>query len=247
MIENAQLIGLSRQMALQRQMDVVANNLANINSTGFKAESILFEDYEMPVAADRTFPGPSQQLHYVQDWATLHDFRPGAMTQTGNPMDIALAGEGFLSVETPEGIRYTRNGAMEIDANGVLVTQNGYPILSGNGNSIAFSPEETDITITANGEISTSAGVKTRLGIVEFDNVQALTRSGDTMFAGENPNTATATRVVQGTLEKSNVSGVTEMAEMIRVTRAYSSLADLMNQQDQLRRSAIQRLGDTQA
>lgn len=247
MIENAQLIGLSRQMALQRQMDVVANNLANINSTGFKAEAILFEEYVMPVASDRTFPSGSQQLSYVQDWATMHDLTAGSMTQTGNPLDVALSGEGFLSVEAPEGTRYTRNGALEINSEGVLVTQNGFPILSDGGNPIVFGADETGISITADGEITSSAGNKGRLAVVEFENPQELTRTGDTMFAGGTPLAAATTRVVQGALERSNVSGVGEMTEMIRVTRAYSSLADLMNKQDELRRSAIQRLGDTQA
>lgn len=247
MIENAQLIGLSRQMALQRQMDVLANNLANINSTGFKAEALLFEEYIMPVAADRTFPNGSQQLSYVQDWATVHDLTSGAMTQTGNPLDLALSGEGFFAVEAPEGIRYTRNGAFEIDAAGRLVTQNGFPVLSSGGNPITFAADETDIAITAEGAVTSSAGNKGTLQIVEFENAQELTRTGDTMFTGGAPLPATATRVMQGTLERSNVSGVGEMTEMIRVTRAYSSLADLINKQDELRRSAIQRLGDTQA
>ncbi|WMT85716.1 flagellar basal-body rod protein FlgF [Pelagibacterium sp. 26DY04] len=247
MIENAQLIGLSRQMALQRQMDVVANNLANINSTGFKAEAILFEEYIMPVAADRTFPRGSQELSYVQDWATMHDLAPGAVTQTGNPLDLALAGEGFFAVQAPEGIRYTRNGAFEINSDGVLVTQNGYPVLTDGGNQIVFAPEEIDIAITPEGAVTSSAGNKGALQVVEFENAQELTRTGDTMFAGGTPLPATATAVVQGALERSNVSGVGEMTEMIRVTRAYSSLADLMNKQDELRRSAIQRLGDTQA
>ena len=247
MIENAQLIGLSRQMALQRQMDVVANNLANINSTGFKAEAILFEEYVMPVASDRSFPSGSQQLSYVQDWATMHDLAAGSMTQTGNPLDVALAGEGFLAVQEPEGTRYTRNGAMEINSDGVLVTQNGFPVLSDGGNPIVFGAGETDIAITAEGEITSSAGNKGSLAVVEFENPQELTRTGDTMFAGGTPLAVSTTRVVQGALERSNVSGVGEMTEMIRVTRAYSSLADLMNKQDELRRSAIQRLGDTQA
>lgn len=247
MIENAQLIGLSRQMALQRQMDVVANNLANINSTGFKAEAILFEEYIMPVAADRTFPRGSQQLSYVQDWATMHDLAAGAMTQTGNPLDLALAGEGFFAVQAPEGTRYTRNGVFEINSDGVLVTQNGFPVLSDGGNPIVFGPEETDIAITPEGAVTSSVGNKGNLQVVEFENAQELTRTGDTMFAGGEPLPATATRVVQGALERSNVSSVGEMTEMIRVTRAYSSLADLMNKQDELRRSAIQRLGDTQA
>ena len=247
MIENAQLIGLSRQMALQRQMDVLANNLANINSTGFKAESILFEEYIMPVAADRTFPSGSQQLSYVQDWATVHDLTAGAMTQTGNPLDLALSGEGFFAVDAPEGTRYTRNGAFEIDAAGVLVTQNGFPVLSSGGNPITFAADETDIAITPEGAVTSSAGNKGTLQVVEFENAQELTRTGDTMFAGGTPVPATATRVMQGALERSNVAGVGEMTEMIRVTRAYSSLADLINKQDELRRTAIQRLGDMQA
>lgn len=247
MIENAQLIGLSRQMALQRQMDVVSNNLANINSSGFKAEAILFEEYLMPTAADRSFPNGSQQLSYVQDWATMHDLQAGAMTQTGNPLDVALQGEGFLTVQAPEGTRYTRNGALEINAEGVLVTQNGYPVLSQGGNPIVFGVDETDIVITADGQISSSGGNKGALGVVEFENPQALTRTGDTMFAGGTPTGTSTTAVVQGAIERSNVSGVGEMTEMIRVTRAYTSLADLMNKQDELRRTAIQRLGDMQA
>lgn len=247
MIGNAQLIGLSRQMALQRQLDVVANNLANMNSTGFKAEAILFEEYIMPVAEDRSFPRGSQQLSYVHDWATMHDMAAGTMVQTGNPLNVALSGEGFLTVQAPEGSRYTRNGALEINSDGVLVTQNGFPVLSDGGGLITFGPDEVDIEITSDGEISSSAGNKGALGVVEFDNVQELTRSGDTMFAGGNPLPAQSTAVIQGALEGSNVSGVGEMTEMIRVTRAYTSLADLMNKQDELRRNAIQRLGDAQA
>lgn len=247
MIENAQLIGLSRQMALQRQMDVLANNMANINSTGFKAEAILFEEYIMPVAADRTFPRGDQPLSYVQDWATMHDLAPGSISQTGNPFDVALSGEGFLAVMTPQGERWTRNGVLEVNSDGLLVTQNGYPVLSATGEPIRFDAEEADITITASGAITSSAGNKGALRIVEFANPQELTRAGDTMFAGGTPVDAQSTYVMQGAVERSNVSGIAEMSEMIRVTRAYSSLADLMNKQDELRRTAIQRLGDAQA
>ncbi|WP_207747489.1 flagellar basal-body rod protein FlgF [Pelagibacterium limicola] len=247
MIQNAQLIGLSRQMALQRQMDVLANNMANINSTGFKAEAILFEEYIMPVAADRTFPRGDQPLSYVQDWATMHDFAPGSIVQTGNPLDIALSGEGFFAVQTPQGERWTRNGVFELNSSGLLVTQNGYPVLSSTGNPIRFEAEEIDITISANGTITSSAGNKGILRIVEFANAQELTRTGDTMFEGGTPREAQSTAVIQGATERSNVSGIAEMTEMIRVTRAYTSLADLMNKQDELRRTAIQRLGDAQA
>jgi len=246
MIENAQLISLSRQMALQRQMDVVANNMANLNTTGFKAEQLLFEEYIMPVARDKDFPRLDQPLSYVQDWATIHDMSSGALVQTGNALDVGLNGEGFFAVQTPAGERWTRSGAFQLSATGQLVDLNGNPVL-GEGGPIQFGPQESDITIAADGSISSSAGIKGRLRMVEFSNVEELTRQGSNLWAGGTPLPATATRAMQGFIERSNVSGVAEMSEMIRVTRAYESLASLTQRQDDLRRTAIQRLGDANA
>ncbi|ODT83890.1 MAG: flagellar basal-body rod protein FlgF [Pelagibacterium sp. SCN 64-44] len=243
---NAQLISLSRQMALQRQMDVVANNMANLNTTGFKAEQLLFEEYIMPVARDKDFPRLDQPLSYVQDWATVHDMSSGALVQTGNALDVGLNGEGFFAVQTPAGERWTRSGAFQLNATGQLVDLNGNPVL-GEGGPIQFGPQESDITIAADGSISSSAGVKGRLRMVEFANVEELTRQGSNLWAGGTPLPATATLAMQGFIERSNVSGVAEMSEMIRVTRAYESLASLTTKQDELRRNAIQRLGDANA
>ncbi len=93
-MENAQLVSLSRQIALQQQMDVVANNMANLNTAGFKSEDMLFAPYKMPVAADNDFAG-DQSVDYTQDWATIHDMQNGAIEETGNPLDVALSGPGF--------------------------------------------------------------------------------------------------------------------------------------------------------
>lgn len=246
MIENAQLIGLSRQIALQRQMDVVANNIANLNTTGFKAEQILFEEYVMPVARDNDFLSLDQPLSYVQDWATVHDLTGGAVVQTGNELDVALNGEGFFAVQTAAGERWTRAGSFQLNNQGTLVDLSGNPVLS-TGGPITFGPEEVGITIAADGAISSSAGAKGQLRIVEFANAQELKREGFNLFSGGEPQINTATRVMQGHVERSNVSGVTEMAEMIRVQRAYESAASLAQKQDELRRSAIQRLGDANA
>lgn len=246
MIENAQLISLSRQIALQRQMDVVANNMANINTSGFKAEQILFEEYVMPVASDRDFPRLDQPLSYVQDWATMHDLSAGAVQQTGNDLDVALNGDGFFAIQTPAGERWTRSGAFQISANGTLVDMNGNAVL-GDGGTIQFGPEESGILIAADGSISSSAGPKGRLRLVEFANPQELIREGSNLYSGGTPVAATTTRAMQGYVERSNVSGVAEMAEMIRVTRAYESVASMTQKQDDLRRSAIQRLGDANA
>jgi flagellar basal-body rod protein FlgF len=245
-MENAQLIGLSRQIGLRRQMDVLANNIANLNTTGFKAEQIMFEEFVMPVARDRDFALLDQELSFTQDWGTLLDVSPGAMIQTGNPLDLALQGEGFLAVATPGGERWTRNGSLQINADGVLVTSDGHPVLGEDG-EIRFGDTETEVSIDSTGSVSTNEGAKGRMRIVEFDNPQELVREGDNRFSGGTPVAATETRVVQGAVEKSNVSGVAEMTEMIRVQRAYQSLASMMDRQDDMRREAIKRLGDVTA
>lgn len=245
-MENAQLIGLSRQIALQRQMDVVANNMANINTTGFKNEKILFEEYVMPVASDNNFATLDQDLSYTQDWATVHDLANGAIQQTGNTFDVALEGEGFLAVQTPAGERYTRNGELKLDSTGLLVNSEGYPV-SSEGGQIRFSSTETGITIGLDGSILSSAGNKGRLKVVNFENPQSLSHMGGNLYAGENPIADRTTRTVQGAIERSNVSGITEMANMIRVNRAYQTLAQMMQRQDELRSSAINKLGDLNA
>lgn len=242
-MENAQLIGLSRQIALQRQMDVVANNIANINTTGFKSEQLLFEEYLMPVARDRDFPTLDQPLSYTDDWTTIHDMAGGALVQTDNPLDVALQGGGFLTVQTAAGERYTKSGSLAIDPSGTLVDLDGNPVL-GTGGPIQFAAGETDITIGEDGSISSSAGQKGRLSIVEFADPQAVQRDGSNLWSGGTPLPATATRVLQGNLEKSNVNGVGEMTEMIRVQRAYESVASLISKQDDQRRTAIQKLGN---
>lgn len=243
-MENAQLIGLSRQMALQRQMNVVANNIANLNTTGFKAEQLLFEEYQMPVARDRDFAFADQTLSYTEDWTTIHDMATGAVTNTGNPLDIALDGEGFLAVQTAQGERYTKAGSMAIDASGTLVDLQGNPVMGELG-PITFTSTETDISITADGTIATNEGTKGKLKIVEFADPQAATREGNNLWAAEDAQPATQTRVVQGAIERSNVSGIAEMTEMIRVQRAYESAASMQQKQDEMRRSAIQRLAQT--
>ena len=224
-------------------MNVVANNVANMNTTGFKSEQVLFTQYVMPVARDGVFNTPDQPVSYTEDWATIHDFSAGAIAQTGNDLDIALQGKGFLAVQTPAGDRWTRAGALKINNQGVLVDNNGYPVLS-DGGPIRFAANETDIRFSENGAISSSAGSKGSLRIVEFADPQVLKREGNNLFSGGTPLAATDTKVVQDALEKSNVSAVRQIAEMIRVNRSYQSMAQLSKRQDELRRSAISTLGN---
>ncbi|MBN9348450.1 MAG: flagellar basal-body rod protein FlgF [Devosia sp.] len=245
-MENAQLVTLSRQIALQHQMDVVANNMANINTTGFKASDLMFEDYLMPVARDNDFAGMDRRVHFTQDWTTMHDMSAGSVEQTGDPLDVALMGDGFLTVDTPAGERYTRAGALTIDANGTLVDLNGNPVLGTSG-AIKFDDSDIDITIGSDGTVATNNGAKGKLAIAQFIDPQILVREGDNYFSGPAGNAPVTTRVMQGAIERSNVSGVTELTTMIRVQRAYQSLASLMQKQDELRGTAIQRLGEVRA
>jgi len=251
---NALLIGLSRQLTLERQMDVVANNVANINTTGFKADRSLFQEYLMPVAHEDNFVGGDRRLSFVQDRATFHDFTSGPSEQTKNPLDVAIAGTGFLVVQTPAGERYTRDGSMQINNQGQLVTTSGNPVLGTNG-PIVFQPTDHDISIAADGNVSVLEGVnridsiRGKLRLVSFAQAQSLLKEGTNLYsagtAAAQPDTASKVR--QGFVEKSNVNSVTEMSRMIEVTRTYTQIANLLQQQSDLHKSAIQQLADVPA
>jgi flagellar basal-body rod protein FlgF len=256
-VENTLLIGLSKQVALRRELDVVSNNIANLNTTGFKADMSVFEEYLMPTARATDFPGRDARLSYVQDRATWHDLSQGPAQVTGNPLDISIDGNAFLAVQTPRGERYTRNGAMQINAAGQLVTGEGYQVLGANG-PIVFQRDDSGISISADGTVSVREGinatvdsVRGRIRMVSFAQPQQLTKDGSSTFAASGnmaPQAAPeGARIVQGTLEKSNVRAVIEMTRMIDVSRTYTQIAGLMQQQGDLRRTAIEKLAEVPA
>ncbi|MBL4645565.1 MAG: flagellar basal-body rod protein FlgF [Rhizobiales bacterium] len=244
-MENAELIGLSRQSALRRQMDVIANNLANISTKGFKAERTLFSEYLMPVAEASTFQRGDHTLSYVWDRGTMTDFSMGPTTLTDAPLDVTISEDAFFVIATDQGEKYTKNGSFQLDNEGMLVTSEGHAVL-GEGGPIRFSADDVDIFFALDGTVSSNNGTKGKLMAVEFDSPQMLTRAGSSMFDGENANQVQA-RFTHGALENSNVRGVVEVTEMIEVTRAYESLANMMKRMDDMRRSAIQKLGSLTA
>src|ERR1700687_3820719 len=142
-MQNTVLVGLSRQVGLAREMDVAANNIANLNTTGYKVDGSLFEEYLSPGArADET----GSRVSFVRDRGVWHDMSQGPIEHTGNPLDVAVDGKGFLVVQTPQGERYTRNGSMQSNGNGQLVTSDGYPVL-GDGGPISFQPSDRQVSI----------------------------------------------------------------------------------------------------
>jgi len=255
-MENAGLIGLSRQIALQRELDVVANNIANINTTGYKADNTVFHEHLMPVARANQFRGNDRALSFVQDRATWIDFGQGAVEHTNNPLDISISGNAFLTVQTPRGERYTRNGALQINNQGQLVTSEGFPVVGQNG-PIVFQPNDRDISIGLDGTISVREGQNTtdsqrgKLRLASFDQPQRLEKDGTSTYAAPNGIAAQVpsanVRVNQGTIEKSNVKSVMEMTRMIEITRAYTQVASMLQSQSDMRRSAIDKLAEVPA
>jgi flagellar basal-body rod protein FlgF len=255
-MENTLLIGLSRQMALRRELDVVANNIANLNTTGFKADTNIFREHLMPVARADRFPGADRRLSYVVDRATWHDFSQGSVQQTGNPLDLALDGNAFLTVDSPRGERYTRNGALQINAQGELVTSEGFRVLGESG-PIVFQIQDRDISVARDGTITVREGASAtnqaqrgKLRLTSFERPERLRKDGTNLYAAPDGVTAEPGAngsVHQGALEKSNVRAVAEMTRMIEITRTYTAVAGMLQQHGDLRRSAIERLADVPA
>ena len=253
-MENALLVGLSRQMALSHELDIIANNIANIDTTGFKADNASFSEFLMPRASDGDFSGNDKRVSFVQDRASWINLAPGAIERTGDPLNVAIDGPGYLVVQTANGPRYTRNGALSLNGTGQLVTSDGNPVLGGSG-PITFQQGDHDVSISPSGIITVREGTSTadsprgQLQLVSFDQPSRLQKDGGSTFMAPNgvtPNAAPAnTHFVEGAIEKSNVNAVGEMARMIEITRNYSDIAALLQQQGDQRRNALQQLSQT--
>lgn len=240
-MENALLIGLSQQTALQRNLDIIAHNIANMGTVAYKAERPLFRTY---LTGIRDVEGRADQAQFVSDYGMMRDMSEGALRATGNELDLAINGTGYFAVETTDGERYTRNGHLRIDAAGQLVTSDGDPVLDTGHSPITFAPDERSVTVARDGSISTSSGPKTQLLIVEFQNEGKLERIGGSLYrTDETPQPAARATIQQGMIEQSNVLPVIEMTTMVELMRAYNSTAALIKQAEDMTRSAVRELG----
>ena len=227
-MHNSLLVGLSRQVTLERQMDVIANNVANVNTNGFKADRSLFQEFLANGAREDNFmAGRDRRISHVMDRATFRDFAQGAFEPTKNPLDVAIDGGGFFVVQTPQGERYTRDGSFQINNQGQLVNSSGYPVL-GTGGPIQFQQTDKQINIAQDGNVTVLEGtartdsVRGKLRIVRFANPQALQKEGANLYSGGAGVADTASVVRQGFVEKSNVNSVLEMSRLIEI---YEELA----------------------
>jgi flagellar basal-body rod protein FlgF len=247
-MDNSLLVSLSQQLAAYRAMDVIANNLANVSTPGFKREAAKFEEYVTQMRPSEEQKGP-QSVSFVKDAGVMRDVGQGNVEQTGAPYDVAIAGKGFFAVQTATGMRYTRDGHFSLDANGNLVTSQGYQV-QGDGGAITITPNDGDIHIAPDGTISSVVrGVGNQIGklkVVDFADSSALTKQGANLYStGQTPTTPATVSLQQGALEASNVQPVIEISHMIEVMRAYEATATLSKSQEDLMRQAIDKLGQT--
>ena len=241
-MDNSTYVALSRQMTLRRQLDIVANNIANADTAGFKTEALM-------TAVEPRAPAKSAQIphaaRFVLDNGVSRDFRQGSMKETGNELDVAIEGDAFFSITTPEGERFTRDGRFKLDAGGRLVTQGGEPVLGDGGAEITLRRDGSPPSIGADGTISQDGERVARIGVVRFDNLAALSKTGQGRYLadGVDPVPAPDVRVRQGMLESSNVNPVLEVVNLVEVSRAYERVTRMIDQAQDLSRRAVDRLG----
>ncbi len=244
-MDNASLITLSYQMAAFRSMDVIANNIANVSTPGFKRESTKFEELVQRVKPTED-KGSPRSLSFVRDAGVLRDLSGGRFESTAAPFDLAINGKGYFAVQTAAGERYTRNGHFTLNADGIIVTGEGDPLL-GDGGPITVAVDDGDISIGPDGTVSGRQGQLAKVRLVNFPNERALTKQGASLYStNQTPVAATNVTISQGMLESSNVQPVVEISRMIEVMRSYEATANLAKSADDLKRQAVQKLGSVQ-
>jgi flagellar basal-body rod protein FlgF len=233
-------------MVLRREMDIVANNIANADTTGFKVESLM--EKTEPSAPAFTLQGP-RPVKFVGSDGVARDFAQGALRRTDAPLDVAIEGQGFFQVTSPAGPRFTRDGRFRMDDQGKLVTEGGFPVADDGGGEITLDPQKGPITIAPDGTVTQGTERVGKLGVYTFATLATLEKTGDNLYRNTSNQQAQPTadaRLRQGMLEGSNVKPIAEITRMIEVSRAYEQMAKIMDSNSELSKSAVQRMGKAQ-
>ena len=254
---------VSGAMAQSAKLDTIANNLANVNTPGFKRDSQIFREYltayekepgtitvpRVPASIESFYDMQGGDKSYVDTAGTFTDFTQGGLRQTGNPLDLAIDGKGFFEVATPDGVKLTRSGSFSIDSDGRLVTKQGYPVLSEGSpgqdpasRQIRFS--DSNVQIGESGAIFQAGQNLGKLSIIEVGNRDALQKIGQNLYTFKdtiNPEVTVPTnaKVQQGMIETSNVNVVREMTDMIAATRTFESTQKAIQAYDQMAGKAV--------
>lgn len=246
-MEGPTYVTLSAQIALQKELDVVANNVANASTTGFKADRQLFQTYVDQLNV------PGGNIAFVQDRATYIDRSAGPIQVTDNSLDVAVQGDGYLSVNSPQGTLYTRNGHLQVGQDGTLLDSSGRAVLSPDGTPIQLPDQYTDLQIQGDGTVNVRVNGAWQnvgqIGTFRPTDPLALRKTGDGLFT--DPSNAMQpiesgdpeSHLVQGALEGSTVQPVREIANMTELGRAYEQLSTLLSDDNDRERKMIAALG----
>jgi len=235
---------ISGNIAAMERMDVISNNLANVNTPGFKKDKMSFEGVLSSAAMPPTVPPGKTADPLLQKENFYTDFSAGPIKQSGNSFDLAIEGSGFFTVSTPNGLAYTRQGNFHLAADGTLVTADGYPVM-GQGGEIKITGGKVDIA--ANGAITADGTAAGTISLVDFPQPYNLTKAGSALFVPADPQqtaaTATSAQLRQGFLEGANVDSVTEMVQMIETNRYFEMCQRVIQGFDNMANKASNDLG----
>ncbi len=237
-------LALSRQLALQHKLEVTANNIANVNTSGFKAGSLLIRSEDVKPSSNKNNLATDQPWKMAYDWSGLRDYRQGGLKTTGSPLDLAITGEGFFTVNTPNGPRYTRGGAFSMNDQGEVVDGNGNQ-LQGDGSAVTIPNNAKEINIATDGTLSVDGQVQGKIQIVKFDDPQSLQTEGNDLYNGGNQTAQPLenAQMVQGAIEQSNVNSVFEMTDMIEISRQYEATQGMVQRMHDREQNAIRTIG----
>jgi flagellar basal-body rod protein FlgF len=233
---------LSRLALQPRATEVLAHNLANADAPGYRASRMVFGahlDRQRGTAA----AAGGAPVAYAEDRATCRELAPGAVQRTGNPLDIAITGDGFFAVETPRGERYTRAGRFTIGADGRIADMEGHAVLDVEGRPIQLAAGDTRIEVLGDGTLRSENGVIARLRVVAFDDPQRLRAEGDRLFAADDPPRAVdQPGLVQGAVEGSNVRPILEMTRLTAELREFQLAAQFVEREGERLSTAVERI-----
>ncbi|WP_426956955.1 flagellar basal-body rod protein FlgF [Muricoccus radiodurans] len=243
-MDNPGYIALSRLVAQNRATAVLAHNMANAETPGFRASRPVFAQYLERQQNTAAVPG-GRDVAFSWDRATWRDATPGAVQTTGNPLDVAINGEGYFTIQTPQGERYTRAGHFTIGGDGQIVDTEGNAVLDHGGNPLRVGANDTRLTIRGDGTLSSENGEIGRIRIVRFADTQRLVAEGDRHFAaapGQAPETIDRPALVQGALEGSNVRPVLELTRLTAEMREFQFVAQFAEKEGERIGNAVERI-----
>ncbi|PZN54886.1 MAG: flagellar basal-body rod protein FlgF [Proteobacteria bacterium] len=238
-MQHSLYVSLSAQIALQRRLDTLADNVANASTIGFRATEIRFQD---------VVSGTGQRsVSFASSGDTYLSPTRGGLTETGNPYDFAIRGDAWFAIETPAGTVMTRDGRFSMNENGELVSIEGYPVLDAGGAPIQLDPRAGAPQAGADGSLRQDGQLVAAIGLYQFDPGENFVRYGNSGIVPEREPEPVADRidvgVAQGFIEESNVNPVLEMTRLIQIQRAFENVAALIRQTGASTEEAIKTLG----